>query len=117
MYKTMMTGNLVADPERKDTKSGKAMAIFTLAVDKGYGSFKTTLYIRCLAWEKLAEVAMTYLHKGDKILASGELTAGAYMGKDGQPKANMEMTVQEIEFMSVRGNRSGDADTGGEPAW
>lgn len=111
MYKTMMTGNLTKDPEKKQTQSGKTMAIFTLAVNKGYGQYKTTLFIRCLAWDTLADVVLKYTHKGDKIMAIGELAASPYMGNDGQPKASMECTVSEIEFMNTAANRSGDVST------
>lgn len=110
MYKTMIIGNLVGDPERKATQSGKDLAIFTLAVNTGYGEYKKTLYIRCLVWGNRVDSALTWLHKGDKAMVAGEISASAYKDKTGVPKASLELNVQEIEFLNSK--RSSTAEDG-----
>lgn len=100
MYKTMMIGNLAGNPERKATQSGKELAIFTLAVNTGYGEYKKTLYVRCLVWGNRANSVLSYLAKGSKAFVAGEMSASPYMGKDGQPKASLELNVSEVEFLS-----------------
>lgn len=100
MYKTMMIGNLVGDPERKATQSGKSLATFTMAINTGYGEYKKSIFVKCLVWGNRVDSVLTYLHKGDKAMVVGEMMASPYMGKDGQPKATMELNVSEIEFLS-----------------
>ena len=112
MFKTFIIGNLTSNPERKATQSGKGLAIFTIAVNSGYGEHKKTNYIKCLAWDKLADVVLTWLHKGDKAMVIGEIFASPYMGKDGQPKATMEINVRELEFLSNKGQQEDALDDG-----
>lgn len=100
MYKTMMIGNLAGNPERKTTQKGKDLAIFTMAVNCGYGEYKKTLYIKCLVWGSRVNSVLTYLSKGSKALVIGEMSASPYMGKDGQPNATLELNVSEVEFLS-----------------
>ena len=109
MYKTMMIGNLAGNPERNATQSGKELAIFTMAVNTGYGEYKKTVYVKCLVWGNRANSVLTYLGKGSKAMVIGEMSASPYMGKDGQPKASLELNVSEVEFLSSKRTDAAEA--------
>lgn len=58
-----VTGNLTKDPELKKTANGKAYTFIVVAVNKQKKG--EVNFISLLAWDKLAENAVQYLHKGD----------------------------------------------------
>lgn len=100
MNKILVTGRLTADPEKKTVNGNKELCEFTVAVDDGFGERKTTTFYRCTAWETLANVIVTHLHKGERVLVEGKPGAYAYVGKDGTAKHNMTITVNTCEFLS-----------------
>ncbi len=83
-----LIGNLGKDPEvLKDTDKGKFVRIH-LATTKKYRNTEKEL-ISDTQWHtvyfngKSAEFASTYLHKGDKLLAIGELRTNKWEDKEG----------------------------------
>ena len=78
MNKVLLTGNLARDPEVRYTQSGKAVASFSLAVNRRFGKANdgqqpSADFISIVAWEKLAEFCGNYLTKGSRILVEGRL--------------------------------------------
>lgn len=80
MNKVILIGRLVADPELRHTQSGTAVCRYRLAVDrpvKKEGQ-QNVDFLNCLAWNKNAEFASRYLHKGTKIAVEGRIQTGSY---------------------------------------
>jgi single-strand DNA-binding protein len=110
MYQQItLIGNLGRDPEMRYTPTGLPVTSFTMAVSRnwvgqdGQRQEKTT-WFRVTAWRKLAETASQYLTKGSKVLVVGELEdPNAYIDREGQPRASLEVTAQTIRFLSTRG--------------
>jgi single-strand DNA-binding protein len=110
MYQQItLIGNLGRDPEMRYTPSGVPVTTFTVAVDRrwtgqdGQPQEKTT-WFRVTAWRKLAELASQYLTKGSKVLIVGTVEEPqAYIDREGQPRASLEVTAQDIRFLSARG--------------
>jgi single-strand DNA-binding protein len=100
---TVIAGRLGRDPEMRYTPQGKAVVTFSVAVDtfRGSGEAQPTWY-RVTAWEKAAEACNAYLHKGDLVLCEGEAAVSAYMGKDGQPRASLELRARSVKFLEKR---------------
>ena len=90
------TGFLGKDPEMRYTPQGKAVTNFNLAV-KSKG--EDTLWVKCTAWEKIAEVTAQYLRKGSQVLVSGPISVETWQTKDGEPRSTMVLTVREFEFL------------------
>lgn len=69
-------GRLAADPEMRQTTTGKSVASFTLACDRGRkdanGNSQTD-WISCTAWEKTAGFICKYFQKGSLIAVDGRL--------------------------------------------
>ena len=65
-------GRLTADPEFKPV-GDTSVANFTLATDPGYGERKATLFTKCAAWGKQAELIRDSFKKGNRILITGEM--------------------------------------------
>lgn len=57
-------------------------------------------FFRVSAWNQLGENCQKYLAKGRKVAVVGPVSVHAYSGQDGSPKANLEVTANEVEFLS-----------------
>lgn len=99
MLNLTVIGNLTADPEQRMTQSGKTVVSFTVAEsnprDKEHPAF-----VRVTAWEKLGEICCKYLSKGKKVFVSGRPAAHGYKNRNGDAAASLELTAQDIEFLS-----------------
>lgn len=98
----MIIGNLTRDPELRATKDGTQVCTFTVAVNRkiSRGTAEQTDYFRVTAWRGLAESCAKYLQKGRKVYVSGPVTQSSYQGRDGQMHGTMEVTANEVEFLS-----------------
>ena len=104
-------GRLVRDPEVRYTQSGKAVASFTLAIDRrrsGDGNQQVD-FIPCIAWEKTADVISQYVTKGQKIAVEGRIQTRSYDAQDGNKRYVTEVVVQSMEFCESKR----DATSGG----
>jgi len=96
-----LSGRLTDNPEVRYTQTGKAVAEFTLAVDRGFGENKKTCFIRCTAWKKTAETIGNTLTKGRKILVKGEWDQQRWE-KDGQKHTKDYCLVKTFEYMDSK---------------
>lgn len=105
---TIVVGNVGRDAEIRYTQSGTAVADFSVAVstswtDTGTGEKREkTSWYRVTAWRGLAEVVGKYVKKGMSVMVVGTAEASAYMGNDGEPKASLDITARDIQFLVVR---------------
>lgn len=101
-------GNAGSDPEVREVgQDHKLVANFNVAINEGYGDRKTTLWLRVIAWEKLAEVAEKYLHKGDQVLVDGRLQVRTYDDKDGAQRTSVEVIANNITLIGGQRDRDG----------
>lgn len=93
-------GRLTRDPELRYTQSGKAVASFTLAIDRRRGADgkQQADFIPCIAWEKTAEVISQYVTKGQKIAIEGRIQTRSYKAQDGSKRYVTEAVVNNMEF-------------------
>lgn len=118
MNKLIIIGNLTRDPELRSTPGGMPVCNFTVAVNrrKAEEGRQEADFFRVTAWDKLGELCNKYLTKGRKVCVVGRASASAYTGNDGTLRASLEITAQEVEFLSPRGEAEpdgqGDADRG-----
>mgnify|MGYP000902971638 CR=1 FL=1 len=93
-------GRLVKDPEISHTTSGTHVARFTLAVPKEGKEKEGADFIRCVAFNKNADVVERYLSKGRQVGATGRLSSYAYEGKDGKKIFGLEFVVNNVTLLS-----------------
>jgi single-strand DNA-binding protein len=96
------TGNLARDPEMRYTANGKAVTEFTVAVNEGSGEHRTTEFIRCIAWDRLAESVAEYARKGKKVLIVGRYETNKWETKEGQKRETIRIVCRQVEFLSPR---------------
>lgn len=115
MNKVILVGRLAQDPEVRYTQSGKAVASFSLAVNRfGGGGQKETDFIPIVAWEKLAETCGNNLTKGQRVLIEGRLQIRSYETNDGQKRRVAEVVAANMEFLERKqgapDEKGGDAN-------
>lgn len=97
MNTVQILGNLARDPEVRYTKSGKAVATFTVAasntyIDSNNETKEQTAFINCVAWGKLGE-SVGNLRKGNRCFIEGRLQTRSYENADGQKKYVTEVVA------------------------
>ena len=110
MNKLMAIGNLVRTPELRITSNGIPVASFTIAVNGRKQEDKPS-YIRCTAWRQLGENCAKYLSKGNKVFISGPISVSTYTAQDGSTRASLEVTADEVEFLTPRAAGDHEADS------
>lgn len=105
MNKIFLIGNLTQDPEVRSTSSGVTVCTFTIAVNRRYAGQdgeKQTDFFRINAWRQLGEVCSRYLSKGRKVAVVGELQARTYEAKDGSTRMSLDVSADEVEFLTAQ---------------
>lgn len=110
MNKITIIGNLVRDPELRTTPSGINVCTFTVAVNRrAKGDSQATDFFRCTAWRQLGETCSRFLAKGRKVAVVGEVSVSTYTTQNGETRANLEVTAQDVEFLSPRTEQAEEA--------
>lgn len=105
MNKVFIVGNLTRDPELRTTQSGVSVCSFTVAVNKRLGAdakHPEADYFRVTAWRGLGENCSKFLAKGRKVAVVGAVGVSTYEGKDGTTKATLEVTADDVEFLTPK---------------
>ena len=96
-------GNLTADPELRFTQSGVAVASFTIASTPRKFNRQTNewedeeaLFMRCSIWRDAAENVSESLHKGDRVIAQGNVRQRSFTDREGNQRTSIELDVQEV---------------------
>ncbi len=95
-------GRLTRDPELRRTSSGIAVASFTLAVDRDFGSReggeRETDFIDCVAWRQTGEFVSKYFVKGRMAVVSGRLQIRNWTDKEGNKRRTAEVVADNVYF-------------------
>ena len=100
-----LLGRLTKNPEARYTSTGKAVTLFTLAVNRPYTNSdgkREADFINCQAWGKTAEVIGNHVSKGDRLLAEGRLQIRSYTDKEGVKRYAAEVVVNRVEFIEQK---------------
>jgi len=94
------------------TPSGVPVTNFSVAVSRKWKGkddepHEKTTWFKVVAWRNLAELCDKYLQKGARVLVEGEVSASAWVGQDGEPRASLELTAQNVRFLSAKGETQG----------
>ena len=111
-------GRLITEPTFRQA-GGVDVCDFKLSVrtrgknDQGYPN---SIVIKCTLWRKLAELARNFgLYKGQNVGVRGMLDMEVFSDKNGIPRTNLLLDVEDIDFirqtdMPSKDEVRGDAD-------
>lgn len=106
-------GNLTSDTELRTTPSGKEVCNFTVAVNRRktqQNQDPGADFFRVSAWGDRGKTCHKFLNKGKKVSVVGPVSVRAYMNSKGEPAASLEITADDVEFLSPRENVVNDQD-------
>lgn len=110
---TIIIGNVGRDPEMRYLQSGASVTSFSVAVTTRWTDRNTnekrekTNWYSVSCWNKLSEIANQYVKKGTQIMIQGTVSARAYMGQDGEPRASLDLRAENFQLLGSRGDNSG----------
>lgn len=105
MNRTVLVGRLTKNVELKYTQNGKAVANFTLAVNRPFKNAQGETdadFIMCQAWGKQAENLAQYMGKGSQIGVDGRIQTRSYEGQDGKRVYVTEVVADNVQFLESR---------------
>jgi len=113
MQKIVIIGNLTADPQSRVTQSGISVCSFTVAVNRRHreGQEQQADFFRVNAWRQLGELCGKYLAKGRKVAVTGSVSVSTYKTQDGTVRASMDVTADDVEFLSPKEGGQAPAQT------
>jgi len=100
MNTCIITGNLGDDPEVVFQDGEKQITTFSIAFKSGKDK---TSWIKVNCYNRLAEVAEQYLHKGAKIAVGAVLDQNKWETEDGESRSNHRLLANTIEFIKTDG--------------
>ncbi len=100
MNKIILIGRMTKDAEVRYTQSNKAVAQFSLAVNRPGN--KETDFINIIAWDKLGEIVQKYTHKGSLIAVEGRLQTRTYEDNNGNKKYITEVVADNINLLEPK---------------
>lgn len=106
LNRIVLIGRLTKDPELRYTPNGKAVAGFTLAVDRPFKNQqgeRETDFINIVVWGSQAENCANYLSKGKLAAVDGRLQIRTFDGQDGQRRWITEVVADSVRFLSPKG--------------
>lgn len=117
LNKVILIGNLVADPELKQTQNGIMVTTFRIAVSRKFtraGEQPQADFIDIVCWRQQAEFVTRYFTKGKPILICGSIQTRTWTDKDNNKRYSTEVVADEVSFVERKSDStsfSRDFDT------
>jgi hypothetical protein len=93
MSDALIAGRLYGAPQQRTTKTGKAFVTGKLRVSVANGE---TAFISFICFAPPAVAAILALQDGDSVALSGEATPKAWIDKEGQPRAGLDLVAHVV---------------------
>lgn len=111
-----ITGRLTADPELRQTESGKAVTSFSIACQRNYKNDSNEYdadFFDIVAWRGNAEFVVKYFSKASLITVDGRLQSRKYTDKNGNKRVAIEIIAENVHFGDSKSNNGGQNTPGG----
>ena len=112
LNRVTLVGRLTKDAELRRTSNGKAVASFTLAVNRNFktGDGQEADFISIVAWGKVAENTANYCSKGSLVSIDGRLQTRNYENNQGQKVFVTEVVADSVQFIETKRNSNIQAE-------
>jgi single-strand DNA-binding protein len=101
----VLVGRLTKDPDLRYTQQGKAVATYTLAVNRNFtnqSGNKEADFINCVIWGKRAEALANYCKKGALVGTTGRIQTRNYDNQQGQRIYVTEIIAENFQMLESR---------------
>ncbi len=119
MNRVSLIGNLTRDPESRKLPSGASVCACRIAINESYTDrdgkkVETPCYVDVDLWEKQADAASRFLHKGSLVLVEGRLQYDEWKTDDGQTRSRLKVRGDRVQFLDRAPEGSGGGTREGE---
>jgi len=102
-------GFLGNDPDVKAINDKKKVARVSIATKESYKNDKgekveETQWHTLVMWDRLANLAESYLHKGSEVSIEGKLSNRSYTDKEGVKRYITEVLVNDVQMLGKKGS-------------
>lgn len=98
----LIEGNMVRDPQLKETSKGTAVCTFAVASNRYYKQDNTTekevSFFDIETWSRLAESCNNLGKKGRGVRIVGRLKQDRWTGPDGKTQSKVKIVAEHVEF-------------------
>lgn len=114
--KVILLGNAGQDAETKSLSGGKSVANFSLAINQPFRSKRDgnqrVEWVRCVAWDKLAQIAEKLVAKGTIVFVEGRLQTRKFEDRERGTKTVTEVVVASLRVLgsAKTSNHSGNGE-------
>lgn len=107
LNKVILIGNMVADPELKQTQTGVSVCSFSIGISRRYknadGKYESD-FINIVTWRQTAEFVTKYFKKGKSICVVGSLQQRTWTDQQQQKRYSIEVVADEVSFVDKADN-------------
>lgn len=106
-------GRVGKDAQTRYTQAGKVVTGWSLAVDKGWGDRKETIWLDCSLWGERGGKLAEHITKGSQLGVTGELGTREHDGK-----TYLTLDVRDVTLVGRKPEQGGGSGgtRGGAPA-
>lgn len=108
----IFTGRLGRDPEERQAGSAK-VATFSVACNRMAKGETVTDWFNVTAWDKTAELAITYLRKGSRVQIEGSVQLRKYTDKQGNAREAFDVVARDFMMLDSKPSASTREDSDG----
>lgn len=110
-------GRVGQTPEIKYMPSGKAVANFSIACNRSWKDQQgqkqeKAEWVRCTAYDKLAEIIGQYADKGSQLYVSGRQATRKWTDNNGQDKYTTEIIVDQMQMLGGNSGQNSGQSSG-----
>jgi len=114
--RVILIGNLGKDPEIRSLEGGVKVANFSLATTETYKGkngekVEQTEWHNIVLWRGLAEVAESFLKKGNSIYVEGKIRTRDWTDKDGNKRYTTEIVGDNMVMLGSKRDQQGNGDS------
>lgn len=118
--KVILIGNLVEDPELKQTPNGVPVTNFRIAVSRRFQNKESGQqdadFFNVVCWRQTAEFVKRYFNKGKSILVCGSLQSRTWTDNNNQKRYIVEVVADEVTFVERKSDSQPAANQMSAPA-
>ena len=103
----ILMGNAGGDPESRETGGGSEVS-FSMAVNyrRKNQEQDEVQWFRVITYQRLAEIALQYVVRGQKVLVEGRFRGREYTTKEGEHRRVNEVLASKLVFVSSKGEQT-----------
>lgn len=107
MNKFIGLGNLTKDPVTRETKNGKTVCSFSVAINN---QNNTVTYLDVESWEKVAQNCQRFLKKGRQTLIEGRLQLNTWKSQSGENRSKLYCIADRVTFLQKSDDKQNNQD-------